>query len=60
MLARPFFEYLAILGITAGIMIVTLLLSPMALVVGGLVVAASILVLVKHYHQADESTDAFA
>ena len=60
MLARPFFEHLAILGITAGILLTTVLLSPVALVSGAVVIAVSVLVLIKHYQQADASTDIFA
>lgn len=59
MLARPIFEYLAILLITAGLML-TFMFTPEALIGGALLVVSGIALLFKHYLKMDSKTDTFA
>ncbi|HID48138.1 MAG TPA: hypothetical protein EYP40_00730 [Chromatiales bacterium] len=59
MLTRPLFEYLAIIGISAGILLSTLLLTPLSLALGALLIGACIVTLYLHYRKTGATQELF-
>ncbi|MCG6886474.1 MAG: hypothetical protein LJE74_04640 [Proteobacteria bacterium] len=59
MLTRPLFEYLAIIGISTGILLSVLLLSPASLAIGLLLIGAGIVTLYLHYKQTGTTQELF-
>ena len=59
MLTRPLFEYLAIIGISAGILLAVLLLTPLSLTIGVLLIGAGVVTLYLHYRQTGATQELF-